>query len=334
MAINLNHYSNTISSEGTSSNIDIDLNPKGTGSIDVNTSKIINVTNPTSAQDAATKAYVDANAGGIASVVADTSPQLGGNLDTNTKHINVGYSSGSSDDRIRFNSTNMQIYYGAVGSSSHGVISTSYLDICRNVTNPGLGDVVFAHDVLNSTLNIYGNQYSGSTNGTLRLYHNNRSNYITITPPYHNQTSYTLTLPTGAGTNGQVLTTNGYGDLSWTTPTATVPRKLVGKTEDSDVATVSGPGRNINFTLYGLHKWDIPANANVLATGPITASSATNEVQSTTLMVRCHSTSTISLPTTTWVGGSAPTVSATDFSVIEFWYLNNTLYGAYVGDVS
>lgn len=164
---------------------------------------------------------VGGSSGGIASVSADTSPQLGGNLDTNTKHIDLGYSSGSSDDRIRFDSTNMQIYYGAIGVSNHGVISTQTLDVCRKVTNPGLGDIVFGFDTLNSSLNIYGNQYSGSTNATLRLYHNNRTNYITITPPYNNQTNYTLTLPTGPGSSGQVLTTNGYGDLSWSTPAST-----------------------------------------------------------------------------------------------------------------
>jgi hypothetical protein len=44
----------------------------------------------------------------------------------------------------------------------------------------------------------------------------NGSNTTTIIAPTGG--NYTLTLPAGAGTNGQVLSTNGSGTLSWTTP--------------------------------------------------------------------------------------------------------------------
>ena len=45
-------------------------------------------------------------------LVSDTSPQLGGNLDVNTKNINFGDSSGTSDDRLTFGAgTDLSIYH-------------------------------------------------------------------------------------------------------------------------------------------------------------------------------------------------------------------------------
>lgn len=55
---------------------------------------------------------------GSFSVVNDTSPSLGGNLDTNAKNINFGDSSGASDDRLNFGAgTDLSIYHD--GSDSH-----------------------------------------------------------------------------------------------------------------------------------------------------------------------------------------------------------------------
>jgi len=50
-----------------------------------------------------------------------------------------------------------------------------------------------------------------------------------------------------------------------------------------------------------------------------------------TLMIDDGAGYTITWPTTTWVGGSAPTLETTGYNVIELWHVNGTLYGAFVG---
>ena len=60
---NIQVDTNTISSTNTNGNIVLD--PNGSGTVDVNSSRITSVTNPSASSDAATKAYVDSVANGL-----------------------------------------------------------------------------------------------------------------------------------------------------------------------------------------------------------------------------------------------------------------------------
>tara|TARA_R100000773_G_C4219836_1_gene118478 strand:+ start:42 stop:1946 length:1905 start_codon:yes stop_codon:yes gene_type:complete len=75
-----------------------------------------------------------------------------------------------------------------------------------------------------------------------------------------------------------------------------------------------------------IQQWTLGANRT--ATESLTAG------QSMMLMVADGSSYTLTFPTMTWVGGSAPTLATSGYTVIELWKAGSTLYGAKVGDVA
>ena len=129
-----------------------------TGAIAMGTNKITGLGDPGANQDAATKAYVDstvAGFGSLSNIVEDTTPQLGGNLDVNTKNINFGDSASSSDDRLNFGAgTDLSIYHDG---SDNTIITNSDLNINAS------GEVVVSGDSQFETKNFV---VSGSRTGT------------------------------------------------------------------------------------------------------------------------------------------------------------------------
>ncbi len=74
-----------------------------------------------------------------------------------------------------------------------------------------------------------------------------------------------------------------------------------------------------------IQQWTLGANR--------TATESLSTGQSVMLMVSAGSY-TLTFPTITWVGGSAPTLATSGYTVIELWKTASTLYGATVGDVA
>lgn len=107
-----------------------------------------------------------------------------------------------------------------------GIVTTTNGNI--NLDPNGSGKVIFK-----------GNSTKGS--GQFILNCENNSHGITVKgPPHSAGASYTLTLPDDDGNSGQALTTDGSGNLSWTTPAGsyTHPNHSGEVTSTGDGATV------------------------------------------------------------------------------------------------
>ena len=162
--------------------------------------------------------------GGIASLVADTSPQLGGTLDANGNNIDMGTNVLTDSNLGQF----ITAYSWGNHASASYLTSETFTSLAQDTT-PQLGGNLDlnGNDIVtdgNHTLNLNpegtgvvvfkGNAERGS--GQFKLNCENNSHGITIKGPAHSAgANYTLTLPTTDGNADQVLKTDGSGGLAW-----------------------------------------------------------------------------------------------------------------------
>lgn len=135
---------------------------------------------------------------------------------------------------------------------------TNTTNIATNTTNIGTkmplaggtftGAVNFDDDVV-----VKGDSTNGS--GKITLNCENNSHGVKIKgPPHSAAATYTLTLPNNTGTNGQALTTNGSGVLSF----ADIASSIITQTDfaykpSTNTATLAGPSTSTNPT--GINKY-------------------------------------------------------------------------------
>jgi hypothetical protein len=123
----------------------------------------------------------------------------------------------------------------------------------------------------------------------------------------------------------------------------TAPSGTVVGTSDTQTLsakTLTGTKETVHTITDGAAFEIDPANGGI-QTITLTASrtpAATNFTagQSVTLMIADGTAYTITWSTVavTWVGGSAPTLATTGWTVVELWKVGSTIYGAHVGDVA
>ena len=178
---------------------------------------------------------------GIAAVVDDTTPQLGGNLDVQAFQIETS-------------TTNGNIVVDPNGTGVLEVEGTPAAGLGQPATDAAIQ--------LNCSQNTHGVKIQS--------------------PPHSAAASYTLVLPDDTGTNGQVLTTDGTGELSFTTvsgggglsetPLANISARFMWSSADGGERihvgqTSYGPFNYYSFTSEpfsaSLRDWSSSATVNV-----------------------------------------------------------------------
>jgi hypothetical protein len=215
------------------------------GAIAMGTNKITGAGDPTNAQDVATKNYIDTLFGSTSAAAASAAAASQSESNAQTYATNASNSATDAaaakvlaeaayddfDDRylgakssdpttdndgdplvtgaLYFNSTSgvMKVYDGSAWVAVATTPGGSNTQIQYNSSG------VFA----GATITTDGSNLTIEAQGDLRLADSDSSNYVALQAPGTVATNVTLTLPDTAGSNGQALTTDGNGALSWST---------------------------------------------------------------------------------------------------------------------
>ena len=144
-----------------------------------------------------------------ADVVADTTPQLGGDLDCNANNITNTVLITGSTPSLRGSGTNRSASLSNYDNSASGVDSELRLQPTRLDLYYGTS----SHLSMDQNGDFTINNSVGGTRG-IAFYGGSTNNYLTIRPPT-SFTATTYTLPAADGSSGQAIVTNGSGVLSF-----------------------------------------------------------------------------------------------------------------------
>lgn len=164
-------------------------------------------------------------------------------------------SSPSNEDRVEVvNSTGVESN-SAVSGVPSGFVGSTDLTIrlqYNSSTTKWEWQQYFAADPENRYATSYlpvikGDGTSSGQVGKITLNCSNNNHGVSIqSPPHSAGATYTLTLPTGTGTNGQFLSTNGSGVLSWGTVDLSTRLALAGGTMTGALTLSGAPTANLH----------------------------------------------------------------------------------------
>jgi hypothetical protein len=130
-------------------------------------------------------------------------------------------------------------------------------------------------------------------------------------------------------TDTQTLTNKTLTSPTITTGTTSGKFTFGGAIDETVYAVVDGAGVALSPSNGTIQTWTLGASRTPTA-------GTWDAGESMTLMINDGTAYTItwtSLPVT-WVGGTAPTLATSGFTVIELWKVGSTIYGALVGNVA
>jgi len=105
--------------------------------------------------------------------------------------------------------------------------------------------------------------FTVNSQGDVRFGDADSSHYIALQAPATITSNVTLTLPAADGTNGQVLTTNGAGTLSFTTAAGGATDKIVEGNTSAEVIDLGSDGRFV-VTTEGTEKARVDSSGRLL----------------------------------------------------------------------